>query len=523
MNTKLIILVCLLTAILLLAIWLLLQPKAGALTVPAGAKAGELFLKPCPVKIANIKYQADCGTLVVPENRNHPDSRLIALPVKRIHSPVDNPGEPIFYLAGGPGQSNMGFQPPAWLLEHHDIVMVGYRGVDGNPKLDCPEVSTAMLGVDGDLLSPASLDNLSAAMQTCAKRLQAEGVDLGGYTIPEVVEDMETARRGLGYTQVNLLSESYGTRVAQIYAIMHPDSLLRSAMLGVNPPGHFLWLPAATDAQVKTYARLCQKDAACAARTSDLAESMRRVNQAMPKRWLFLAIDPGKVKVVAFAMLFHRTTAPIIFDAYLAAERGDPSGLALMSLAYDFMMPKMMTWGEFFAIGSSADFEDGRDYRAELTTPDAILGAPMSLLIWGSAGGWPVTVMPEQYRKVHPSAIPTLLVSGSVDFSTPAQFATQELLPSLIHGKEVLLYEMGHVGDFWGFQQPAAERLLTRFYATGETDASLYTYLPMDFKPVMRFPLLAKVLLGTGILLLVALGWAAWGGVRRIRRGRRSS
>lgn len=43
----------------------------------------------------------------------------------------------------------------------------------------------------------------------------------------------------------------------------------------------------------------------------------------MPKHGLFLPIDPGKT--VAFAMLFHRTTASIVFDAYLAAECGDAS------------------------------------------------------------------------------------------------------------------------------------------------------------------------------------------------------
>ena len=32
----------------------------------------------------------------------------------------------------------------------------------------------------------------------------------------------------------DLLSESYGTRLAQIYAAMHPDRLLRSAMIGVT-------------------------------------------------------------------------------------------------------------------------------------------------------------------------------------------------------------------------------------------------------------------------------------------------
>lgn len=518
MNTKIGFLICILIAALALTGWWLLRTKANAIKVPAGAKAGDIFLKPCSVKIAGVKYQGDCGTLVVPENRSNPDSRLIALPVKRIHSPSGNPQEPILYLAGGPGQSNMGFRPPAWLLAEHDVIMVGYRGVDGDPKLDCPEMSEAMLGVGGDLLSPASLDHLGAAMQTCAKRLQAAGIDLGGYTIPEVVEDMEAARSQFGYAQVNLLSESFGTRVAQIYAIMHPESLLRSAMIRVNPPGHFVWIPATTDALVEKYAKLCREDEACASHNSDLAASMRRVNQAMPTRWLFLPIDPGKVKVVAFALLFHRTTAPIVFDAYLSSDQGDPSGLALMSMAFDFLMPKMMTWGDLFAIGGSADFEPDRNYRSELTTPDAILGAPMSLLIWGSASNWPITPMPDSYRQVQPTDISTLLISGSVDFSTPPEFATQELLPSLRNGKHVLLSEQGHVGDFWTSQPQAAERMLTSFFATGAADDSLYAYQPMDFKPAIRFPLLAKILLGTGILPLIALGWAISGILRRTRR-----
>jgi pimeloyl-ACP methyl ester carboxylesterase len=523
MNLKTLILIGLAVAVLALISWFLLRTKERPVVVQPGDRPGDLFLQPCTVKIGQDRYMAECGRLIVSENRTNPASRLIALPVRRIHSSNSQPGEPIFYLAGGPGSTNMNFVPPVWLLTNHDVVLVGYRGVDGTPKLDCPEVAEAMIGLNGNLLSPASLDAISATMKNCAARLQKEGVDLAGYTIPEVVEDMEAARTGLGYTRINLLSESYGTRLAQIYATMHPDSLLRSAMIGVNPPGHFLWLPETTDAQVEYYAGLCRQDPNCSVQTRDLAAAMRGVNQAMPRRWLFLPIDPGKVKIVAFAMLYHRTTAPIIFDAYLSAEKGDASGLALMSLAYDFILPRMMTWGEFFAVGSSADYEAGRDYRAELTKPDAILGAPMSLLIWGSADGWPITPMAAEYRLVHPSDVETLLISGSVDFSTPAQFAKDELLPSLHKGKQVIIAEQGHVGDFWAFQPAAAERLLTSFYDTGNGDDSLYTILPMDFKPAISFPLLAKILLSTGILLLIGLGSAFWGIARGIRRRKTSN
>ena len=518
MNPLTLILIGLALVILALIGWFLFRAKERSVVVMPGDRPGDLVLQPCTVKIGQDHYKGDCGRMVVQETRGNSASRLIALPIRRIHSPNPRPAEPIFYLAGGPGSTNMSFVPPAWLLANHDVILVGYRGVDGTLKLDCPEVADAMKGVDGDVLSSASLDNISVSMQISSARLQKEGVNLAGYTIPEVVEDMEAARTGLGYARINLLSESYGTRLAQIYAYQHPDSLLRSAMIGVNPPGHFLWLPETTDAQVEYYASLCRQDLKCSSNTPDLAAAMRRVNQAMPHRWLFLPIDPGKVKIVAFAMLYHRTTAPIIFDAYLSADKGDASGLALMSLAYDYILPRMMTWGEFFAIGSSADYEAGRDYRTELTKPDAILGAPMALLIWGSADGWPITPMAAEYRQVHPSEVETLLISGSVDFSTPAQFARDELLPSLRNGKQVILAEQGHVGDFWAFQPAAAERLLTSFYDTGNGDDSLYITLPMDFKPAMSFPLLAKILMGTGILLLIGLWGIIWGITQGIRR-----
>src|SRR5215213_185120 len=65
-------------------VYLRFAPGAGAVTVPEGARAGELILEPCEYAGENGSYPADCGTLVVPESRADPESRLIALPVTRI-------------------------------------------------------------------------------------------------------------------------------------------------------------------------------------------------------------------------------------------------------------------------------------------------------------------------------------------------------------------------------------------------------------------------------------------------------
>src|ERR671934_1235774 len=107
---------------------------AESVSVPKGAHAGQLKLHPCHYATEDGSYRADCGTLVVQENRHNPDSRLIALPVTRIRARSANPGVPIFRLQGGPGVTKMAFEDASRFAGKHDLVLVGHRGVDGPPK-----------------------------------------------------------------------------------------------------------------------------------------------------------------------------------------------------------------------------------------------------------------------------------------------------------------------------------------------------------------------------------------------------
>ncbi|MCP4602410.1 MAG: hypothetical protein GY847_18160 [Proteobacteria bacterium] len=96
--------------------------KKAPFTVPAGAQAGDLVrLESCTYEAHKVKYDADCGTLVVPENRSDPDSRLIALPVIHVRATGDNPTEPIFRFVGGPGESNLHFGHLEDVIENHDF------------------------------------------------------------------------------------------------------------------------------------------------------------------------------------------------------------------------------------------------------------------------------------------------------------------------------------------------------------------------------------------------------------------
>ncbi len=481
--------------------------------VPANSKAGSLISERGTFKTKSAKYKADFGTLVVPENRDKPDSRLIEIPVIRIHSQGEKPAEPVFGLTGGPGMSNMKWKPLDSLLSNHDFVMVGYRGVDGSSVLDCPEIKKA-LKTEDDLLGEQALRDISKSWTDCANRLTGAGVDINGYTIMEVIEDLEATRTALGYEHINLLSESYGTRVAYLYGVKHPDSIHRSAMIGVNPPGRLHWEPATIDAQLKYYSELWSKDPEMTKQSPDLLNTIRDVIQDMPRKWLLFSINPGKVRTVTFALLYHRTTAAVIFDAYVAAKNGDPSGLALMSLAFDYVMPPMFTWGDLASKAVSADFDPSRNYLTELDPPDSILGSPLGKLLWAplSLSFWPVKAIPEKYRKLQRSDVQTLLISGSVDFSTPADYATKELLPNLRNGHQVILSEIGHVNDVWKVIPATTERLLTSFYNTGIPDTSLSTYTAMDFNVKWGFPTTAKALLGiiivAAVIIISGLVWA---------------
>jgi len=457
-----------------------------------------------------IDYPADCGTIVVPENRGDPDSRFITLPIIRVRATGDQPAEPIFWLSGGPGSSNMVVGGLEVFLDRHDAVMVGYRGVDGSVVLDCPEVSRVLKDTGGDLASPASLTRYGQALARCAESFQADGVDIGGYNVLEVVEDMEVARQALGYERISLFSVSYGTRLAQYYSHMYPDSLFRSAMVSVNPPGHFLWEPDVLDAMIEADAALCAQDPNCSKRTDDLAKTVRSVYQNMPSRWLFLPIDPGKVGFVTQFMLFHRGSAAAAYDAYIAAEHGDPSGLAIMSLMFDQMIPSSVTWGEWASKGV-VDYAEPRDWLREMNPPDSIIGSPVSLLAGGGTlgGSWPVTSLPNWVHEAQPSDVETLLVGGNADFSTPVQFATDELLPLLSNGHQVILSEMGHGSDVFGLQPDAMFHMLVTFFDTGEVDDSLFEYQPMSFDVSLGFPDMAHAIVNAavavGLLIAAAL------------------
>jgi len=203
-----------------------------------------------------------------------------------------------------------------------------------------------------------------------------------------------------------------------------------------------------------------------------------------------------------FMFLYHRDSAAQVFDAFVAAEGGDYSGLALLSFFYDRMMPKALIWGDNASKALSADYVPARDYETEMMPPGSILGSPMSKILGAMKfGGWPIKPIPEQYRRLQDSEVETLMVNGNIDFSTPAENAKDELLPHLTNGHLVILSEMGHSNDVVNIQPDAFRHLAETFFLEGIVDDSRFHYEPMNFTPSQSAPEMAKKYVRLGALI----------------------
>ncbi|MGH3018709.1 MAG: alpha/beta hydrolase, partial [Gaiellaceae bacterium] len=307
-----------------------------------------------------------------------------------------------------------------------------------------------------------------------------------------------------------------------------------SVMIGVNPPGNFLWDAKTTDQQIGRYAALCSKDDRCRERTDDLAASMRKTAAEIPDRWWLLPIKEGNVPVASFYGLAESTmenaplSSPMTLSSWLSADEGDASGFWLQSLLADLFFPGSFVWGEYAAVATS-DAEAARDYFSS-GGRDRYLNLGEAATAFGWGGGrltdaWPAAPDADEYSRVRTSEVETLLIGGALDVATPPQIARKELLPSLPNGRQVVLPAFGHTLDFWTYQPEAGSRLITTYFATGEVDDSLYESQAVDFTPEVTQTALGKgiggAMAGLAVLTVLSLLWMTVR--RRARFGRKTS
>ena len=85
----------------------LIQTSNPALPKSTDTTAAIQFNPIAFVSNTGESVDAEMGWLTVPENRARPQGNKIKLPVVRFKTSASNPGDPIIYLAGGPGASGL--------------------------------------------------------------------------------------------------------------------------------------------------------------------------------------------------------------------------------------------------------------------------------------------------------------------------------------------------------------------------------------------------------------------------------
>jgi hypothetical protein len=94
-----------------------------------------------------------------------------------------------------------------------------------------------------------------------------------------------------------------------------------------------------------------------------------------------------------------------MLDAFVAADNGDYSGLALMCFFFDHMIASGVNWGDNIAKAMSADFDPSRDYKPEMMPKDAVIGSPFSRIVgFMQQRDWPIEfnpsdTLPKQAKK----------------------------------------------------------------------------------------------------------------------------
>jgi hypothetical protein len=218
--------------------------------------------------------------------------------------------------------------------------------------------------------------------------------------------------------------------------------------------------------------------------------------------------------------------------SWLSAAKGDASGFWFESLLADLFYPKAFVWGEYAAVARADAAAAKAYYSSGAAERSSILGKgqPGTDFLWDGGrlvDSWPATPGENEYSRMRTSQVQTLLIGGALDFATPPQVTTRELLPYLTHGHQVVLPGFGHTDSFWTEQSAAGTRLINTFLDSGRVDTSLYKPQKVDFTPDVSDASLGKgfagTMLGLGLLTVLSLLWMARRVHRRGRFGRKSS
>ncbi|MEM9989829.1 MAG: alpha/beta hydrolase, partial [Pseudomonadota bacterium] len=208
------------------------------------------------------RVAAEEGLMWVPENRNVENSRKI--PVHFVRVKAENPTlPPQFYMPGGPGghfsASNSDEDPLSnnWfkmILEasggKRDVVFVNQRGNLNVPLSTALNVHIPQRSLSTTTPTQNEADITAKAILETQRHYISKGVDLAGYDIKHLVDDVDAVRQVLGYEKIAFYTLSFGSQWSFSYIATYPAHVDRAVLFGVEPLDHAYDSPAYLDLAV---------------------------------------------------------------------------------------------------------------------------------------------------------------------------------------------------------------------------------------------------------------------------------
>lgn len=406
---------------------------AAALAAPAAAaaRAGD----PAPEAVPGLVLRepappgpaaARTGVLRVWEDRARRSGRVLELEVVVLPARgPDRAPDPVFVLAGGPGQNAAelaDLYADHWFRERRDVVLMSQRGTGGNNRLDCEPPG------GGDELQ-GFLDPLFRVevFRDCLEGLRRDH-DLTKYSTPDAMDDLDDLRRALGCASVNLHGGSYGTRAALEYIRRHGDRVRCAVLNGVAPVGFLNPLHHARSSQeaFDLIAEQCAADPACVTTFGDLRGKLREVLRRLeesPARATVIHPRTGEPVAVTvsreafaeglrIAMYSGHGDVPRLIDETASgrfdefAERALETARALRST---------IAMGMLLCVTCSEDVAFIRPEQVAPLTEGTFAGDWRVRLQMAVCDFWPRSSLPPETSTPVVSDVPVLLLSGTLD------------------------------------------------------------------------------------------------------------
>lgn len=450
---------------------------AVALHAVVGPAQAQQRIQAEPCSPAGVTGDALCGTLQVPLDWADADGpkielSLVLLPPLDSHVGADAP--PLFYLAGGPGGAASQAAPAFQLLYPEirrtaTLVLVDQRGTGGSNPLRCELGSTA-----DQVRAMLAMDLDPETVRRCRSSLT---VDPQLFGTSSVVRDIDAVREGLGYRAINLLAQSYGTRVALAYLREYGDRVRTATLQGVAPfslrlPGN---VAVDVDSAIRRLSDKCTADRSCAIQFGDVFEKVRGIAMRLDDAPVLvegmadgseLALTHDVFMGGLRTLLYVSPMAQQIPRLIQVAEEGDFAPLVGSITQLAGALSATLHLGAYLSVVCSEDIPHLDTEDSESRAARTVHGPGLLRNHVRACEGWQASPAPPSLFDSFQTGTPTLLLSGELDPVTPPFWADQ-LASTLPESMHVVVPYAGHA-DAIG---PCEDGLIAQFVTSGTLEA----------------------------------------------------